>query len=149
MAGSSQTAGSAIFMANDGSTRSQRFGLYFDSKAHSYEAADMFSREYAEHNLAAIEEQREYESQAGIAAVAASDKVVLTYEGGMLNIAADGLTGTARVSVVEAAGGRTVCATSCTTDACGASVALPDLAPGIYVATVAIDGRTAVLKFAK
>lgn len=149
VAGSSQTAGSAIFMANDGSTRSQSFGLYFDSKAHSYEAADMFSKEYAEHNLAAIEEQREYESQAGIAAVAASGKVVLTYEDGMLNIAADGLTGTARVCVIEAAGGRTVCATSCAADASGASVALPDLAAGIYVATVDIDGRTAVLKFAK
>lgn len=75
VSGSSLFAGSNIFMTKEGSSKSQSFGLYFDSKAHDYGRAPMFKREYRDAVAKEMDKQQAYEEQNGIAAVAAEDGI--------------------------------------------------------------------------
>ena len=70
VAGSSQRAGSQIFMTTPGATTSQSFGIYFDSETYDYEAADMFSAEYREKTLLDVQAQREFD-ESGVDIVSA------------------------------------------------------------------------------
>lgn len=61
VAGSSQRAGTQLFMTAAGATDAQCFGLYFDSYEYDYEAADQFSALYREQNLLKMETQSNYD----------------------------------------------------------------------------------------
>lgn len=63
VSGSSTWAGSNLFLAKEGTSSSQSFGFYFDTREHAdYEAADIFSNEYRLENKRKIAEQAEYEN---------------------------------------------------------------------------------------
>lgn len=138
VAGSSQLAGTSLFMSTPGATEAQRFGLYFDKTAHAdYQAADMFAKEYFATVAERMAEQDEYEAS-GVAAVDADEHISLDCVGGELILG--GLK--ARVYVDDMAGR---IAAQCELSA-GSSFK-PELAPGVYVATAVADGATATLKF--
>lgn len=61
VAGSSQRAGTQLFMTTPGATEAQYFGLYFDSYEYDYEAAALFSAAYREENLLKMEAQENYD----------------------------------------------------------------------------------------
>lgn len=128
VAGSSQLAGTSLFMAAPGATDSQRFGLYFDTRAHAdYTAADMFGREYFATVAERMAEQAAFE-EASLDAVGADAPVALTYVDGALR-----LTGAAAELIVADMAGRIV-ARAALADGCGYT---PALAPGLYVARAA------------
>ena len=101
VSGSSQLANSAVFMAADNSTESQRFGLYFDSFVHDYKAADMFSKGYREDNLKQIALQQAYESAGLSDATIAESSVKVSYDAGHLVVSSPLALDVAELRVVE------------------------------------------------
>jgi len=79
VSGSSQFAKTPVFLSKSGSTISQRFGLYFNTKTHGdYAKADYFSKEYTEKVSRQIEAQRKHEAEGTTMTVIERDKCQLT-----------------------------------------------------------------------
>ena len=154
VSGSSQLAGTAVFMSADNSTKSQRFGLYFDSRAHAdYKAADMFSKEYRASTERRMEEQQEYEENAGIGSVAVAESPVsISCNDGGESLEVESLCNLGRVEVrVADAGGRLLYMAEINAGQGLTRVSLPSrLSKGVYIASVssAVSGYKAVKKFA-
>lgn len=134
VSGSSQLANSAVFMAADNSTESQRFGLYFDSLVHDYEAADMFSKGYREDNLKQIALQQAYESAGLSDATIAESSVKVSYEAGQLVVGSPLALDVAQLRVVEPCGGRVLFSVTTAMEAGETVVGLPASLPeGVYI----------------
>lgn len=145
VSGGSQGAGSPIFMARDGASTSQSFGVYFDSRAHDYRAADMFSAGYREENLRKMDEQDNYESS-GIRDIMADGRLAVWQEGGALYIHS-AQEGQATVRVYDA-GGRLAYESAVTLAGGDTAVGLPGLPVGVYVAAVETETARSSAKIA-
>lgn len=145
VSGGAQVVNTPIFMARDGASESQSFGVYFDTRKYDYETAEMFSAGYRKANLKRIEEQKAYESS-GIGEIFAEDGLSVWLNGRDLGIYS-AEEGVATVRIYDA-GGRLAHESSVMLDRGDTSVALPELNAGVYVAVVETGTARATAKIA-
>ncbi len=148
VSGSSQLAGTPVFMSAYGAAASQSFGLYFDARKHDYEAADMFSSAYRAANATAIEEQKTFEQSAGINTIDAvwTPEVSAVRGSNILEIRS-AASCNASIKIIDTVSGRILSAVECEISAGRTSVALPEALPsGIYLVEISSSATQSVHK---
>lgn len=139
VSGSSQLAKTPVFMSKKGAAESQYFGLYFDSDTFDYTQADIFSASYRAGNRTAIEEQAEFEREAGIGSLTPGDNYVATARNGILEI--KGLhTSPAKLRLTDMRSGLTVWEAVALASAGCTRVSVQGIEHGIYILEVESKG---------
>ena len=127
-----------IYLNDFKSSIPQSFAVYFDSKAHDYEEAAMYTKEYFEEVAEAVKEQEDATSISNVDKGADAVRISSVADAGVLTVnVPEGLDG-ALLQIYSLSGA--VVASSSLSGAGAHSVNVASLSPGLYVATVAVGG---------
>lgn len=138
VSGASKHSGTDIYLNDFKSSIPQSFAVYFDSKAHDYEEAAMYTKEYFEEVAEAVKEQEDATSISNVDKGADAVRISSVADAGVLTVnVPEGLDG-ALLQIYSLSGA--VVASSSLSGAGAHSVNVASLSPGLYVATVAVGG---------
>jgi hypothetical protein len=151
VSGASTYAKSPLFMIAEGASTAQSFGVYFDSKAHRYTAADMFSADYRAANVEALNEQLAFEdSQLGGISNAISDgarKLELSVINHILKVNSPCDLGNSTIDLFDVGSGRNVASLATPITAGENTISIPaNINNGIYAMRLTIDNEIEVMK---